>query len=95
MSRSILFLDAELFELLTVHDEAIAHQVAASGCSECHGPLYRGDYDRKPRGGVIAQEGEEFVAAVQPVLWAGGMPEAGDAAVAALPWAGGSTWARS
>jgi hypothetical protein len=54
-------LDREFFELLTAHDEAIALEVAHRGCAKCDGPLYRGDYDRKPRGGVIGREGEGMV----------------------------------
>jgi hypothetical protein len=54
-------LGREFFEVLTEHDKAIAARVAAEGCPVCDGPLYRGDYDRKPRGAAIAQEGEEFV----------------------------------
>jgi hypothetical protein len=56
-----LVLEREFFEQLQAHDEAITVRVAAEGCPACDGPLYRGDYDRKPRGGVIAQAGEEFV----------------------------------
>jgi hypothetical protein len=54
-------LGREFFELLKAHDEAIAEQVAAGGCPVCNGPLYRGDYDRKPRGGLIAPAGEAYV----------------------------------
>lgn len=35
-------------------DEQIARAVAARGCSHCGGRLHRGDYARKPRGGLIA-----------------------------------------
>ena len=54
-------LGREFFEMLEAHDEAITGRVAAGGCPVCDGPLYRGDYDRKPRGGLIARTGEEFV----------------------------------
>ncbi|HXB16797.1 MAG TPA: hypothetical protein VNV44_13760 [Solirubrobacteraceae bacterium] len=54
-------LEREFFELLEAYDEAITGRVAAEGCPVCDGPLYRGDYDRKPRGGLIARTGEEFV----------------------------------
>lgn len=54
-------LGREFFERLEAYDEAITGRVAAEGCPVCDGPLYRGDYDRKPRGGLIAQAGEEFV----------------------------------
>jgi hypothetical protein len=46
-------------ELVRV-DEQIAAAVAARGCVRCGGRLHRGDYLRKPRGGLIAlvAEGE-------------------------------------
>jgi hypothetical protein len=39
-------------------DEQIAAAVAAKGCPRCGGRLHRGDYARKPRGGLIAQVAE-------------------------------------
>lgn len=54
-------LEREFFALLTEQDRQIAARVAAAGCPRCGGPLYRGDYDRKPRGAQIAPEGETFV----------------------------------
>jgi hypothetical protein len=54
-------LGREFFEMLERHDEAITGRVAAEGCPLCDGPLHRGDYERKPRGGLIARAGEEFV----------------------------------
>jgi hypothetical protein len=54
-------LGREFFSRLMQQDEAIARQVAGADCPECGGPLHRADYDRKPRGGVIARAGEEFV----------------------------------
>src|SRR5260370_36061227 len=36
-------------------DEQIAAAVAARGCPRCGGRLHRGDYARKPRGGLIAE----------------------------------------
>jgi hypothetical protein len=54
-------LEREFFEILERADEAITLRVAAEGCPECEGPLHRGDYDRKPRGGLFAAAGEEFV----------------------------------
>jgi len=54
-------LGREFFELLERHDEAITGRVAAAGCPKCDGPLHRGDYGRKPRGGLIAAAGESFV----------------------------------
>jgi hypothetical protein len=56
-----LGLDREFFSRLTRIDEEIARQVAAARCSWCGGPLYRSDYDRKPRGGLIAAAGEKHV----------------------------------
>lgn len=44
----------EFFDQLKIIDEGIAEKVRAQGCPWCGGPLYRGDYPRKPRGGVIA-----------------------------------------
>src|SRR5260370_41096992 len=41
-------------ELVAI-DEQIAAAVAARGCPRCGGRLHRGDYARKPRGGVIAE----------------------------------------
>ncbi len=54
-------LGREFFEMLERHDEAVTGRVAAWGCPVCEGPLHRGDYDRKPRGGLIARAGETFV----------------------------------
>jgi hypothetical protein len=54
-------LGCEFFTLLEQHDEEVARRVAAAGCPRCDGPLHRGDYDRKPRGALIAPAGEEFV----------------------------------
>jgi hypothetical protein len=53
--------EREFFALLEQEDERIAEQVAAEGCAECKGPLYRSDYDRKPRGALIAAGAEESV----------------------------------
>jgi hypothetical protein len=54
-------LGREFFTLLEQHDEGVARRVAAEGCPRCDGPLHRGDYDRKPRGALIAPAGERFV----------------------------------
>ena len=54
-------LEREFFALLEQQDKQIAGRVAAEGCPRCRGPLYRGDYDRKPRGALIAPAGEAFV----------------------------------
>ena len=54
-------LGGEHFAALVSIDEAIARRVAAARCPRCGGPLHRGDYDRKPRGALIAAAGEAFV----------------------------------
>jgi hypothetical protein len=48
----------ELFVHLEALDRAIARRVAASRCPVCGGPLHTGNYPRKPRGALIAPEGE-------------------------------------
>ena len=54
-------LGREFFVALERHDEVITQRVAEARCPLCGGPLHRGDYDRKPRGGVLAPAGEAFV----------------------------------
>jgi hypothetical protein len=54
-------LGSEFFKLLEQHDERGVRQVAAEGCLKCDGPLHRSDYDRKPRGALIAPAGATFV----------------------------------
>lgn len=51
----------DFFARLVEIDEEIAVRVAAAGCPICGGPLHRGDYTRKPRGGWIAAAGEVTV----------------------------------
>jgi hypothetical protein len=53
-------LDGEWFEKLAKIDERIAIAVAAARCPRCGGPLHRGNYQRKPRGGRIGPAGEAF-----------------------------------
>lgn len=53
-------LDLEFFSRLEEMDAAIARAVAAEGCRHCGGPLHRADYERKPRGAVVAEAGEAF-----------------------------------
>jgi hypothetical protein len=53
-------LGIEFFEGLTAIDQAIVDRAAAEPCGRCGGPLHRGDYARKPRGGVVAVAGEAF-----------------------------------
>lgn len=55
-----LRLKAELFERLMAWDEELARQVAAARCPHCGGPLHRANYERKPRGGLIAETGSAF-----------------------------------
>jgi hypothetical protein len=56
-----LDLGGEFFEVLLEADKAMMKRVAAEGCPRCEGPLHRSDYDRKPRGALIAPAGESFV----------------------------------
>lgn len=53
-------LDREFFARLEKMDAAIARAVAAEGCRHCGGPLHQGNYQRKPRGGLISAAGEAF-----------------------------------
>jgi hypothetical protein len=53
-------LGVEFFEGLLAIDVAIVECAAREPCRDCGGPLYRGDYPRKPRGGRIAAFGEGF-----------------------------------
>jgi hypothetical protein len=53
-------LGSEFFERLTAIDAEITAGIAAEGCRFCGGQLHRGDYARKPRGGMIAGAGEAF-----------------------------------
>ena len=50
----------EFFAKLAEIDEQWAQWVAARGCPNCGGRLHRGDYERKPRGALMAQAGEAF-----------------------------------
>jgi hypothetical protein len=56
-----LGLGGEFFERLEREDEAIARRVAEMGCPHCGGRLYRGDFDRKPRGALVAPAAEASV----------------------------------
>jgi hypothetical protein len=53
-------LDREFFVRLEEMDGAIARAVAAARCRHCDGPLHRADYQRKPRGALVAAAGDEF-----------------------------------
>jgi hypothetical protein len=48
----------EWFARLLEFDRQIAASVAAAGCQHCGGPLHQGNYERKPRGGLLAEAGE-------------------------------------
>jgi hypothetical protein len=54
-------LKREFFAVLEEEDERILREVAACGCPVCQGQLHRADYPRKPRGALIAPEGEGYV----------------------------------
>ena len=56
-----LVFDDKFFSRLKEIDEEIARRVAAAGCPRCGGPLHRSDYDRKPRGGLLAEAGATCV----------------------------------
>ena len=47
-------LRGEFFEGLTAIDAAIVERVAKEACGDCGGPLYRSDFPRKPRVGLLA-----------------------------------------
>jgi hypothetical protein len=51
----------EFFATLEALDRAIALRVAANRCPVCGGPLHAGNFPRKPRGALIAPEGEAFL----------------------------------
>jgi hypothetical protein len=48
----------EFFERLLAVDKAIVARAAEKPCRDCGGPLHRGDYPRKPRGGLLAVAAE-------------------------------------
>lgn len=56
-----LVLGREFFLMLEQADERIVQQAVAAGCAVCGGPLHHADFARKPRGALVAPEGEEFV----------------------------------
>ncbi len=53
-------LGSEFLEGLVAMDRSIVEMAAREPCQDCGGPLYRGDYPRKPRGGQIAVVAEGF-----------------------------------
>ena len=50
----------EFFEGLRAIDVTIVERAAEQPCRDCGGPLYRGDYPRKPRGGRMGAAAEAF-----------------------------------
>ena len=59
-------------------------RAAEEPCRDCGGPLYRGDYPRKPRGGA-RRRGRGVRPPLQPVLRPRGMPPSRHAAVGSVP----------
>jgi hypothetical protein len=55
-----IVLGGEFFEGLVAMDVAIVERATARSCRYCGGRLHRGDYPRKPRGGLIGRAGESF-----------------------------------
>ena len=53
-------LKEEFFAWMTDLDIRLAREVAAGRCPLCGGPLHQGNYERKPRGGLLAGAGEAF-----------------------------------
>lgn len=53
-------LGCEFFEILMAVDVKILESAAGGRCPFCGGPLHRGDFQRKPRGGAIAVGAEVF-----------------------------------
>jgi len=53
-------LGREFFERLVAVDREIVARAAEQPCRDCGGPLYRGDYPRKPRGGLLAVAAETW-----------------------------------
>jgi hypothetical protein len=47
-----LVFGSEFFDELLAVDGQIAEAVRRARCARCGGPLHRGDYERKPRGGM-------------------------------------------
>lgn len=54
-------LGREFFERLWAIDVQIVKRAAQEKCRFCGGPLHRGDFTRKPRGGAMAAAGERYV----------------------------------
>jgi hypothetical protein len=56
-----LELGREFFVWLEQADAKTVEQAVAAGCPVCGGPLHHADFERKPRGALIAPEGEQLV----------------------------------
>jgi hypothetical protein len=56
-----LELGREFFVMLEQVDARTVERAVAEGCAVCGGPLHHADFVRKPRGALIAPEGEELV----------------------------------
>ncbi len=52
--------EGAFFSLIAGLDAQISGAVAAAGCQRCGGPLHQSNYQRKPRGALIAAAGEAF-----------------------------------
>jgi hypothetical protein len=50
----------EFLDALTEADEAVVEGVRRVGCQFCGGPLYRGDFERKPRFALLGVDVESF-----------------------------------
>lgn len=53
-------LTVEFFAWLEEGDRKLAGRVAELGCPHCGGPLHQGNYERKPRGALVAAAAEGF-----------------------------------
>jgi hypothetical protein len=56
-----LELGREFFVMLEQADEKTVQQAVAEGCAVCGGPLHHADFERKPRGALVALQGEQSV----------------------------------
>jgi hypothetical protein len=56
-----LKLGREFFVILEQADARTVERAVAEGCAVCGGPLHHADFARKPRGALIAPEGEELM----------------------------------
>lgn len=52
--------DRRVYELLEKVDRDLALKAQAGRCEHCGGPLHRGDYPRKPRGGPVWEKRHSF-----------------------------------